>query len=213
MISANASGVTLDAYLGGVADGNQIVGNLIGTNKAGTAIVAGNVGGQGVAVNEDVTNTKIGSPTGTTPGGACSGGCNLISGNYRQVTISQLSSTTSTTTVQSNMIGLNAAGTGLPANYPTNTSTQTGVEIELGRSSSSSAARPRRAQRHRRKLLPGGDTGLRADSHDHDRRQLHGHDSDGMASAGSGTFINVYGVHIYNTNGVIVGGTAVQYDE
>ncbi len=115
LISANASGVTLDAYLGGVADGNQIAGNLIGTNKAGTAIVTGNVGGAGVAVNEDVTNTTIGSPTGTTPGGACSGGCNLISGNYGQVNISQLSSATSTTIVQSNMIGPNLAGTAVPS--------------------------------------------------------------------------------------------------
>ncbi len=117
LISANlGGGVTLDAYLGGVADGNQIVGNLIGTNKAGTATVPNpNGGSAGVAVNEGVTNTLIGSPTGTTPGGACSGGCNLISGNYGQVNISQLSSATSTTRVQSNMIGPNLAGTAVPS--------------------------------------------------------------------------------------------------
>ena len=205
LISANASAVTMDAYLGGSADGNQVLGNLIGTNKAGTAIVAGNVGGAGVAVLEDVTNTTIGSPVGTTPGGACSGGCNVISGNYGQVTISNLSSASSTTTVQSNMIGLNASGTGLPSNYPSNV--QSGVTI----STSAGKITIGGATPAARNVIGGNFTQVEVQNYGQTatikiQGNYIGTDATGTVSMGSGNSYNVYGVHLYNTTGVLIGG-------
>ena len=205
LISANASGITLDAYLGGVADGNQVLGNLIGTNRSGTGIVVGNVGGAGVAVLEDVTNTTIGSPAGATPGGACSGGCNVISGNYGQVTISNLSSATSTTLVQSNMIGLNAAGTGLPSNYPNNVQNGISVSQSAGKITIGGAVPAAR------NVIGGNFSQVEVQNFGQSatikiQGNYIGTDATGTSSAGSGTFLNIYGVHVYNTAGVLVGG-------
>jgi titin len=207
LISANASGVTLDAYSGGVADANQIVGNLMGTNKTGTAVLSGNVGGGGVVVLEDVSNTVIGSPVGTTPGGACSGGCNLITGNYYQVNLSELTSLTSTTIVQSNMIGLNVAGTGEPNNYPSNP--QSGVEI----SSSSGNFLIGGTTAAARNVIANGFAQVEVENYQQTgtvtiEGNYIGTTSNGTAAGGSGTFVNDYGIHIYNTTGVIIGGTA-----
>ena len=54
-------------------------GNRVGTDLTGTVSRANRDGIRIV----DAPNNTIGSVTGTTLGGACTGGCNLISGNGR----------------------------------------------------------------------------------------------------------------------------------
>ena len=88
--------------------GTVIEGNYIGTNAAGTAAVAAG----GIAIDISGTDTTIGGTVGTTPGGPCTGACNLISGKQLGV-IFETGSTGGQ--VQGNLIGTNAAGTaGIP---------------------------------------------------------------------------------------------------
>jgi hypothetical protein len=90
-------------FLGGT--GNQALGNFIGTNASGTAALANNVGISIVGG----TGQVIGGPTGTTPGGACTGACNVISGNTLQgISIGAPGSTGAV--VQGNYIGTDVTG-------------------------------------------------------------------------------------------------------
>lgn len=89
--------------------GTLIEGNYIGTNAAGTAAIAGN----GYSIDVAGTNTTIGGTTGTTPGGPCTGACNLISGNQIGPV---LESGSTGTQILGNLIGTNAAGTGALGN-------------------------------------------------------------------------------------------------
>ena len=57
---------------------NRVEGNYIGTDATGTATLAN--GNNGVEI-ENARGNTIGGPAGTTPGGPCTGACNLISGN------------------------------------------------------------------------------------------------------------------------------------
>ena len=86
---------------------NAVMGNYIGTNTAGSADLGNN--GNGIFVSINASRNTIGGSLGTTPGGACTGACNLISGNNQ--TGIQVFNSTSNTTVQGNFIGTNAAGT------------------------------------------------------------------------------------------------------
>jgi hypothetical protein len=67
------------ALYGAGAQGNVVQGNYIGTDKNGTAKL-GN-GGAGVVMNVGAQANTIGGSIGTTPGGSCTGACNVISGN------------------------------------------------------------------------------------------------------------------------------------
>jgi CSLREA domain-containing protein/uncharacterized repeat protein (TIGR01451 family) len=72
VISGNTSyGVHLNIG----STGNRVEGNYIGTDAAGT----GNLGNLqfGVLINNAARNT-VGGTTGTTPGGSCTGACNII---------------------------------------------------------------------------------------------------------------------------------------
>ncbi len=89
--------------------GTLIEGNYIGTNAAGTAAIAGN----SYSIDVAGTNTTIGGTTGTTPGGPCTGACNLISGNQIGPV---LESGSTGTQILGNLIGTNAAGTGALGN-------------------------------------------------------------------------------------------------
>ncbi len=95
VISGNSEGIVIQ----GAATGNQIQGNLIGTNPAGASAVPNNVG---IRVDNGATFNLIGGPS-TNAG-------NTISGNSLYGI--QISGTgTSFNTVQHNQIGLNSAGT------------------------------------------------------------------------------------------------------
>jgi Domain of unknown function (DUF4347)/Cadherin domain/Right handed beta helix region/Laminin G domain len=100
VISGNSSpGV----WVGGGASANQIIGNYIGTNAAGTAAV-GN-GGAGVAVYS----------AGNVVGGTAAGSGNVISGNAAYGIRFEGSAATGNS-VAGNFIGLNAAGTAMLGN-------------------------------------------------------------------------------------------------
>ena len=102
-------------YLGGNATKshtNTVQGNYIGTNAAGTAAL-GN-GRHGISVGN--SDNVIGGSTGTTPGGSCTGACNLISGNgYNGIhIIDQIANPgieADNNTIQGNAIGTNVTGT------------------------------------------------------------------------------------------------------
>jgi len=60
------------------ATGALVRGNFIGTDVTGTAAITPN---NAAGIIDKGRSDSIGGPGGTTPGGACTGDCNLISGN------------------------------------------------------------------------------------------------------------------------------------
>ena len=96
LISGNT---TFSIVAGG--SGNTISGNFIGVDVTGTTGL-----GNANTLLVSADNTVIGGTTGTTPGGACTGACNVISGPGRRIFLAGAGNF-----VQGNMIGLNAAGT------------------------------------------------------------------------------------------------------
>ena len=110
-VDATSSGIVI---FGKDATGNLIQGNRIGTNASGTAAVANQIG---VQIEQYANHNTIG---GTSPGAG-----NLISGNLVQDVLLGLWSTN--TTVQGNVVGLNADGTAAVGNSDDN---NTGVDSE-----------------------------------------------------------------------------------
>jgi peptidoglycan hydrolase-like protein with peptidoglycan-binding domain len=79
IISANpGEGIDIEA------DGAIILGNYIGTNRLGDTAL-GTILPDGIRISSTADNALIGGSLGTTPGGACTGSCNLISGNNKGV--------------------------------------------------------------------------------------------------------------------------------
>lgn len=121
LISGNGgNGIGVTSQDGGTVNGTAIYGNLIGTNITGTSAIQ-NVG-DGILLNNSLVGSSaslqdsiIGSTTNTTPGGACTGGCNLVSGN-RANGIGLWHIGVTGTTVVSNYVGTNKSGTGALAN-------------------------------------------------------------------------------------------------
>ncbi len=103
---------------GAAATGNAVQGNYIGTNAAGTAVLSNQKMGLGVGFSPGAigpNSNTIGGTNGITVGGACTGACNLISGN-RDNGIFITGSESYGHVILGNFIGLNAAGTGNLAN-------------------------------------------------------------------------------------------------
>lgn len=112
-VAAGGNGTTIshlvidEFYGSGIkvqANDVSILGSFLGTNSAGT-VQQINVG-NGI----DVTGmgVHIGGTSGTTPGGPCTGDCNLISGNYYEGVFVETGATGAV--VQGNLIGLDSAG-------------------------------------------------------------------------------------------------------
>lgn len=116
IISGN-SGNGID-IVGASASGNTVKGNFIGTNAAGTGAVPNSA--DGILVNFAPNNT-IGGTSGTTPNGACTGDCNLFSGNgYNGIGIWNQDEngpiTSKNNTIVGNYVGVNVNGTAALSN-------------------------------------------------------------------------------------------------
>ncbi len=114
VVSGNGqNGIDITAQNGGNASNNTVAGNFVGTTANGMGKI-GN-GADGILVNDagsgTIQNTVIGGTSGTTPGGSCSGACNLVSGNGANG-IGLWHTGVSNTTVAGNVVGLNVSGTG-----------------------------------------------------------------------------------------------------
>ncbi|MBS0495873.1 MAG: tandem-95 repeat protein, partial [Proteobacteria bacterium] len=94
----------LGVYFAGSSASNQVLGNYIGTNAAGTGSVANNFG---IVVSGSAQNNTI--------GGTSAGARNVISGNtYDGLQVNSTSATANL--IQGNYIGTNAAGSAALAN-------------------------------------------------------------------------------------------------
>ena len=100
----NSNGVEIT---GSGATGNIVKGNYIGTTATGTASQSNS--SNGVLINGAPNNT-IGGTTGTTPGGACTGACNVIS-NSTVAGVKISGSGATGNQVQGNFIGTDVSGT------------------------------------------------------------------------------------------------------
>jgi hypothetical protein len=104
VISGNGRGIEIRSA---GATGNVVQGNFIGTNVTGTQSRGNEEAG--VLVHVGASGNTIGGTTGTTPGGACTGACNLISGNRIGIGIESTGSTGNQ--IVGNYVGTNANGT------------------------------------------------------------------------------------------------------
>jgi hypothetical protein len=106
VISGNAAeGIRINGA-GAGSSGNTVVGNYIGVAAGGATAVPNATGVYIFAAPDNV----IGGGAGTTPGGACTGACNVISGNSGNGI--RLGGTGAhQTTIAGNFIGLDASGT------------------------------------------------------------------------------------------------------
>jgi hypothetical protein len=122
------------------ADSNLVQGNYIGTDASG--MVRSTTVSNGVGIFFANNNT-VGGTVNTTLGGACTGACNVISGNGNNgIGDGVFLSTANGNTIDGNYIGLNAAGTGLILNGRTpDGSVFNGRAIRLLNSSSNTIGR------------------------------------------------------------------------
>ncbi len=92
LVSGNiGSGILIQ---GDTSTGNSILANYIGTDKTGTKQIANTAGG--IRLENGANHNEIGGVNSAT-GGACSGDCNLISGNGRNGIFIQGTDTVSNT--------------------------------------------------------------------------------------------------------------------
>jgi titin len=99
VISGNAgTGVVLS---GASATGNQVIGNLIGTDKNGTNAVPNLLLQSGINITNGASNNLIGTP----------GAGNVVSGNAKHAITVCCSTATSGNTIQGNFVGTDVTGT------------------------------------------------------------------------------------------------------
>jgi uncharacterized repeat protein (TIGR01451 family) len=107
VIAVNGQGfVGIEMGGNGPVDNNAIRGNFVGTDKTGT-IALGDTSGSGIIL-AGATQTIIGGAN-ASPGGSCSGDCNLLSGSGSGITI--VGNATDTTTISGNYLGTDVTGT------------------------------------------------------------------------------------------------------
>jgi hypothetical protein len=104
LITANGEQLRVAA-----ANNNVIQGNYLGTNVTGTAPL----GFASIAMLLTGGNNQIGGTAGVTPGGACTGACNLFSG-YSFAAIDLAAPSGANNQIQGNYFGLNASGNAMP---------------------------------------------------------------------------------------------------
>ncbi|MFZ1701512.1 MAG: hypothetical protein WBO10_04225 [Pyrinomonadaceae bacterium] len=94
------------------ASGNVVQGNYIGTDATGSSIKPNSFG---IWLN-GASNNTIGGTTGTTPGGPCTGACNLISGNRREgvaINLNVFAQNAASNVIEGNFFNLNPSGMSL----------------------------------------------------------------------------------------------------
>ena len=138
LISGNDdSAIDLAGVAGAPVDGTVIAGNLIGTDKDGLEPLGNTSGAIGLAAFGDfpVTNTTIGGTTGLTPGGACTGDCNVIADNGDTLFGSVIGigpSDSTGTRILGNHIGTDIAGTGALGNTGRSITVDDGMGAVIG---------------------------------------------------------------------------------
>jgi hypothetical protein len=108
----NNSGVLIS---GAAASSNTVEGNYIGTTVDGMNSPPGGDECNSVRI-ENAPNNRVGGAIGTTPGGDCTGACNVIAGVTFRGGVEITGSGATGNTVLGNFIGTNAAGTAQLAN-------------------------------------------------------------------------------------------------
>lgn len=94
--------------------GNSVQGNFIGTDVTGQSALPNRLSGISVSPGNSglVGTNRVGGTPGTTPGGACTGACNVISGNDAEgISIRNLVGAEVITRIEGNAIGTDVAGT------------------------------------------------------------------------------------------------------
>ena len=121
LVSGNdAKGIQLvdSGFLPAGADGpsgNEIAGNKIGTDKDGTTALGNVQQGIGIHGSDDhpSVDTVVGGTAGLTPGGACTGDCNIVSASSGVTGLGiAVTNSAAGTQVLGNHIGADVAGTG-----------------------------------------------------------------------------------------------------
>jgi titin len=181
------SGNTNDGIDINGADQNQVQGNFIGTNAAGTAALAN--GSRGVAI--------IGSSSSNTIGGLTSTARNVISGNgFVGVDVfgSCRSTSASNNVIEGNRIGTNAAGTAAVGNF------QWGVRLD----NCSTATRVGGTTSGARNVISGqAGTGVLSESSD---GNLVEGNYIGTDAVGAAPISNGFGIQLQKANNNTIGG-------
>ncbi len=114
LVSGNlGAGIAITGTGSPVANNNTVISNMVGTNAAGTASIPN--GSDGILLTDAGFNT-VGGENGVTPGGACTGDCNLFSGNgangigIQGVETLSSSPTAVENTIIGNYVGVNING-------------------------------------------------------------------------------------------------------
>lgn len=111
---------------------NTIKGNLVGTDVTGAVAVPNTGEGASIAggVGHTATGNTLGGTLGLTPGGACTGDCNLLSGNINGgATVGQNASGTD---VLGNFVGSDVTGTADLGNTGNGVTLNSAAQTQLG---------------------------------------------------------------------------------
>jgi hypothetical protein len=197
LVSGNqGSGILIS---GGGTVSNTVSGNYIGTDATGTAVISNT--GTGISIGSGALYTLIGGDN-ATPGGACTGACNVISGNgdddWAGAGVRIENSGTMSNTVSGNFIGTDVAGTSV---LPNGSGISIGDGAQYNRIGGDTAGE--------RNLISGNDgdgiwIGDSGTDHNTVSGNYMGTDTSGATALGGGNILIIGGAE-YNTIG---GGNA-----
>jgi CSLREA domain-containing protein len=178
------------------SNNNLIEGNFIGTNADGAATAGFGNSASGIHVVSS-QNSTIGGTTGTTPGGSCTGACNLISGNGAYgIYLESQGVSSSGNIIQGNFIGTDVTGTIGRGN---NTGIRTFNSASNNQIGGATAAA--------RNLISGNGTGIFINGGGSTGTIVQGNFI-GTNSAGTGVVANGSGIQFFAAvNNITIGGT------